>query len=192
MDPASASQAAVKLTSWNEFRLIFGGFLPNSYLAYAVRGFFATGGKTCYVVRVGVASTPPTTALLPLPAAITSTQIANFAAVIPSPALGPASSVSSGRMQIRLDEPVSLAAGSVIAIGDPALNSQLAVSSVIDSQNVIVKSPAESPQPGAAVFALSGPAVATPVTSIVTASAMRCDPDSTGQRGRERNNTRLL
>jgi hypothetical protein len=160
----------VRLTSWDEFRLQFGGFLPYSYLAYAVRGFFANGGQTCYVVRVGVARTPPTTALLPLPAAITSTQIANFAAVVAPTAQGPASSVPSGRMQIQLDAPVSIPVGSVIAIGDPALNPQLAMTSVIDSQNLIMQYPVESPQPGTPVFALSGPAVATAVTSIVAAS----------------------
>ncbi|MBF8277366.1 MAG: tail sheath protein [Candidatus Brocadiaceae bacterium] len=29
----------------------FGGFIPNGYLAYAVYGFFAEGGTSCYVVR---------------------------------------------------------------------------------------------------------------------------------------------
>jgi phage tail sheath protein FI len=47
-----AVQAAIRLTSWAEFLATFGGFVPYSYLAYAVRGFFDTGGTTCYVVRV--------------------------------------------------------------------------------------------------------------------------------------------
>src|SRR5262245_37357475 len=33
-------EAAVRLSSWNEFRRIFGGFIREGYLAYAVRGFF--------------------------------------------------------------------------------------------------------------------------------------------------------
>jgi hypothetical protein len=47
-----AEDLAVRLTSWDEFRAVFGGLIPNGYLAYAVRGFFENGGTTCYVVRV--------------------------------------------------------------------------------------------------------------------------------------------
>lgn len=48
-----AEDLAVRLTSWDEFRAIFGGVTPYGYLAYAVRGFFENGGTTCHVVRVG-------------------------------------------------------------------------------------------------------------------------------------------
>ena len=55
--PAGAPQLkptdlAIRLTSWTEFTAIFGGFIPYSSLAYAVRAFFDNGGTTCYVVRV--------------------------------------------------------------------------------------------------------------------------------------------
>ncbi|MBD2450069.1 phage tail sheath family protein [Nostoc sp. FACHB-152] len=40
------------LTHWSEFEQLFGEPLPNSYLAYAVRGFFQNGGSLCYVVRL--------------------------------------------------------------------------------------------------------------------------------------------
>src|SRR5271166_1450812 len=50
--PDDAAGVAVRLTSWAEFLATFGGFVPYSYLAYAVRGFFDNGGTTCYVVRV--------------------------------------------------------------------------------------------------------------------------------------------
>jgi uncharacterized protein len=50
--PDEAAGAAVRLTTWAEFLATFGGFVPYSYLAYAVRGFFDNGGTTCYVVRV--------------------------------------------------------------------------------------------------------------------------------------------
>jgi hypothetical protein len=43
---------AVKVESWTQFQSVFGGFLPQSYLAYAVDGFFANGGRTCWIVRV--------------------------------------------------------------------------------------------------------------------------------------------
>jgi phage tail sheath protein FI len=41
-----------QLTLWVQFEQIFGQPLPNSYLAYAVRGFFENGGRLCYVVRL--------------------------------------------------------------------------------------------------------------------------------------------
>lgn len=41
-----------KLGSWTQFVSIFGGHIPQGYLAYAVEGFFANGGQTCWVVRV--------------------------------------------------------------------------------------------------------------------------------------------
>jgi hypothetical protein len=50
--PDQARGAAVRLTSWGQFRAVFGGFVPSGYLAYAVRAFFDNGGSTCYVVRV--------------------------------------------------------------------------------------------------------------------------------------------
>jgi len=41
-----------KITSWDQFRQIFGEQpLPGFFLWYAVRGFFENGGLVCYVVR---------------------------------------------------------------------------------------------------------------------------------------------
>jgi uncharacterized protein len=60
-------RAAVRLTSWQQFLTTFGGFMPYSYLAYAVRGFFDNGGTTCYVVRVA-ALTPEKSFLRARPA----------------------------------------------------------------------------------------------------------------------------
>src|SRR5688500_3754663 len=40
------------VTSWSQFTNLFGGFLPDAYLAYAVRGYFENGGRQCYVVSV--------------------------------------------------------------------------------------------------------------------------------------------
>ncbi|MEE9591592.1 MAG: phage tail sheath subtilisin-like domain-containing protein [Thermodesulfobacteriota bacterium] len=42
----------VKLGSWKQFQSSFGSFIPQSFLAYAVYGFFENGGDTCYVVRI--------------------------------------------------------------------------------------------------------------------------------------------
>ena len=42
----------VRIESLTQFATVFGGPLPQAYLAYAVQGFFANGGATCWVVRV--------------------------------------------------------------------------------------------------------------------------------------------
>lgn len=42
----------VKVESWKQFVSSFGDFIPQAYLAYAVYGFFANGGRTCWVSRV--------------------------------------------------------------------------------------------------------------------------------------------
>lgn len=42
----------VKVESWKQFVSNFGDFIPQAYLAYAVYGFFANGGATCWISRV--------------------------------------------------------------------------------------------------------------------------------------------
>jgi hypothetical protein len=44
--------SARKIESVRQFVSTFGAHIPQSYLAYAVEGFFANGGRTCWVVRV--------------------------------------------------------------------------------------------------------------------------------------------
>ncbi len=39
------------ITSLEEFKRIFGGYLQKGYLIYSVEGFFANGGRRCYVGR---------------------------------------------------------------------------------------------------------------------------------------------
>jgi phage tail sheath protein FI len=41
------------VSSWTSFTDLFGGFVPGSYLARAVYGYFMNGGGNCYVVRIG-------------------------------------------------------------------------------------------------------------------------------------------
>ncbi|MGK2858629.1 MAG: hypothetical protein ACSLFQ_15620, partial [Thermoanaerobaculia bacterium] len=41
----------VRVQSTTQFRTVFGGPIPQAYLAYAVEGFFSNGGATCWVVR---------------------------------------------------------------------------------------------------------------------------------------------
>jgi phage tail sheath protein FI len=49
----------VCVESWNQFTSIFGRHVRQGFLAYAVQGFFANGGRTCWVVR---AANPATAA----------------------------------------------------------------------------------------------------------------------------------
>ena len=41
------------ITNWSQFRATFGDFMPGSYLAHSVYGYFNNGGGSCYVVRIG-------------------------------------------------------------------------------------------------------------------------------------------
>jgi phage tail sheath protein FI len=43
---------AVQIDSWRQFQAHFGNFVSYSYLAYAVKGFFENGGRTCFIVRI--------------------------------------------------------------------------------------------------------------------------------------------
>jgi uncharacterized protein len=42
----------VRIDGWTQFMTAFGSHIPESYLAYAVEGFFENGGATCWVIRV--------------------------------------------------------------------------------------------------------------------------------------------
>ena len=41
------------VTNWSQFTQSFGEFLPGSYLAHSVYGYFMNGGGSCYIVRIG-------------------------------------------------------------------------------------------------------------------------------------------
>ncbi len=47
------SNQPMLVTNWTQYTQNFGGFVAGSYLAHAVYGFFANGGGSAYVVRVG-------------------------------------------------------------------------------------------------------------------------------------------
>lgn len=40
------------ITSWLDFQRWYGGYREDSYLAYAIQGFFDNGGQRCYVTRI--------------------------------------------------------------------------------------------------------------------------------------------
>jgi phage tail sheath protein FI len=50
---AGPYNAPTLVSSWTAFTDTFGGFLPGSYLARSVYGYFMNGGGNCYVVRIG-------------------------------------------------------------------------------------------------------------------------------------------
>ena len=47
------SHEPVLVTNWTQFTQNFGEFIPDSYLAHSVYGYFLNGGGAAYVVRVG-------------------------------------------------------------------------------------------------------------------------------------------
>ena len=55
------------VTNWSQFTQTFGDFVPGSYLAHAVYGYFMNGGGSCYVVRIGQTNgaSPPAMGELP-------------------------------------------------------------------------------------------------------------------------------
>jgi len=46
----------VRIESWTQFATRFGEHSPDGFLAYAVKGFFANGGRRCWIVRAGAAN----------------------------------------------------------------------------------------------------------------------------------------
>ena len=56
------------VSNWTAFGETFGGFLPGSYLAQSVYGYFMNGGGNCYVVRIGQNGADPAKGAKELPA----------------------------------------------------------------------------------------------------------------------------
>ncbi len=46
----------IRVSSQPQFAAVFGSFIAEGYLAYAVKAFFENGGRTCHVVRVAAAT----------------------------------------------------------------------------------------------------------------------------------------
>lgn len=42
----------IRIESWKQFQALFGNYIPQAYLAYAVQGFFENGGEVCYITRI--------------------------------------------------------------------------------------------------------------------------------------------
>jgi hypothetical protein len=145
-DLASTLQSVVKLTSWKDFRLIFGGLMPDGYLAYAVRGFFATGGTTCYVARVAPAASPPSPASLPLPQAETET----LSTVLAGP-------VKPGQTKLLLESSDVVSVGNLILVGEGKGAESFYVSEIVDEQTLGVRpEPEAARQAGTPVYKIAG------------------------------------
>ena len=71
---------ATWVSSWQQLTALFGGFLANAYLAYAVKAFFDNGGELCAVVRVAAAPAQTTSVGAPSSPTVTAVQsVAGFA-----------------------------------------------------------------------------------------------------------------
>jgi hypothetical protein len=121
---------AVRVTSWKEFRSLFGGFTRYGYLAYAVQGFFANGGTTCYVARVAAGPGAPELdrpreARFTLPQAPESAQVTALEA--PS---------AKGGLEITVGWSRLFKAGDLIAIGEPGAVEYAAVDQVLDATRI--------------------------------------------------------
>ena len=73
------------VSNWTAFGETFGGFLPGSYLAQSVYGYFMNGGGNCYVVRIGQNGSDATKGAKELPAGpYAELGRAKFAAIDPA------------------------------------------------------------------------------------------------------------
>ena len=104
-DDVDASRVALKIGSWKEFLVAFGGFRRAGYLAYAVRAFFENGGATCYVVRVAATT-----------AANASDQPSQALFTLPAGAAAPVGTIGQVISPFRSD--IQLAVGVALSIGD--------------------------------------------------------------------------
>jgi phage tail sheath protein FI len=64
------------VTSWNQYVHHFGGFVEGAYLAHSVYGYFANGGGTAYVVRLGGSGDNQAEPRAPQPVALGAFQLA--------------------------------------------------------------------------------------------------------------------
>ena len=46
------------ITGFGQYQALYGGYIDNSYLAYAVDGFFRNGGQRCYIGRIAAKDAP--------------------------------------------------------------------------------------------------------------------------------------
>lgn len=120
---------AIRLTSWKEFLVTFGGFIRYGYLAYAVRAFFDNGGTTCYVVRVAAThhsdwSQQPRVASFVLPGTAAAVQVAHLT-----------KAVAAGQTDLVLNDARALSEGDLVAVeGDGVTEFAMIVARLDDTK----------------------------------------------------------
>jgi phage tail sheath protein FI len=133
-DPATL---AIRLTSWAEYRTVFGGLTPYAYLPYAVRAFFENGGKTCYVVRVASSAARP---------AAFSMARGDFAAQVTTltqPVKG-----SPDATSLTVDSTAEIVPGAVVGVGATATDlSVRAVQAIVDAHTLTLAGPIDEDWP---------------------------------------------
>jgi Bacteriophage tail sheath protein len=128
MSDRDAVRTGVRLTSWKEYVSTFGWFLPQSHLAYAVRGFFENGGTTCYVVRVAATRAPdvtkqPATARFTFPGRPVGA--GNDLSISAVSVLS--ESVEAGESEVSLESTLGFAAGDLVRISGEGIEEFLLV-----------------------------------------------------------------
>ncbi|HEX3151508.1 MAG TPA: phage tail sheath C-terminal domain-containing protein [Gemmataceae bacterium] len=143
------STLAVRLTSWSQFRSIFGGVTPTALMPYAVRAFFENGGKVCYVARVAASSVStaadaPRAASFRLPTGYNSVPITTISKAMASSSTLTVASTNN------------LISGDVIGVGPSATNLTLrTIQAVVGAQNITLNS-ALTGDVGSGVWLMSG------------------------------------
>ena len=117
-------QWAIRISSWDEYRLYFGGYVAHGYMPWAVRAFFENGGKTCFVVRVSASAAKnlddrPLAASLVVPAALSPATAPTLAADAPAEAA-----------TITVSDASAIKADALISIASRGLDELLEVKSV--------------------------------------------------------------
>jgi phage tail sheath protein FI len=76
---------ATRVTTWNEYKRVFGNFVAGCYLPNAVHGYFANGGSACYVIHLGADGAQ---SAAPAPAPDAQATLGPFRIVAKKPAQG--------------------------------------------------------------------------------------------------------
>lgn len=133
-DDDAATDYALRLTSWDEYRLHFGGFITNGFLPWAVRGFFENGGTLCYVLRVAATADPdpakrPASSSCVVPARVRRGLALTADRVI-------------GAQQLKVDTTAGLVHGDLLEVQTDGLTERLIVGSVLDATTILLQQPA--------------------------------------------------
>jgi hypothetical protein len=116
---------ALRITTWDEYRSWFGGFIDYGYMPWAVRAFFENGGTTCFVVRAAAsaAANPadrPRAARYTVPASVAATTAI-------------AADAARGSATLTLASPSGIGAGDLVAIRSNGLDEIAQIDAIHDA-----------------------------------------------------------